>query len=119
MTININLFNYLLYNQFGGKNNNEIKWTTFTHNGVLFPGPFESHSIPLIYNGNKIDCWIYTGATIKIRLINPKVLSVYDYTCSLPEKLYLDIKTKSHVMNHYEEKIKKGLLDIIKGNGHI
>ena len=54
MTININLFNYLLYNQFGGKNNNEIKWTTFTHNGVLFPGPFESHSIPLIYNGNKI-----------------------------------------------------------------
>jgi len=73
----------------------------------------------VIYNGNKIDCWIYTGATIKIRLINPKVLSVYDYTCSLPEKLYLDIKTKSHVMNHYEEKIKKGLLDIIKGNGHI
>lgn len=54
MTININLFNYLLYNQFGGKANNEAKWTTFKHSGVLFPEPYEPHSIPLIYNGNKI-----------------------------------------------------------------
>jgi DNA topoisomerase I len=54
MTININLFNYLLYNQFGGKANNEAKWTTFTHSGVLFPEPYESHQIPLIYNGEKI-----------------------------------------------------------------
>jgi DNA topoisomerase-1 len=54
MSININLFNYLLYNQFGGKSNNETKWTTFTHNGVLFPEPYVFHQIPLIYNGNKI-----------------------------------------------------------------
>lgn len=54
MTININLFNYLLYNQFGGKSNNEAKWTTFTHSGVLFPEPYEPHKIPLIYDGNKI-----------------------------------------------------------------
>lgn len=54
MTININLFNYLLYNQFGGKANNKAKWSTFTHNGVLFPEPYESHQIPLIYNGDKI-----------------------------------------------------------------
>lgn len=54
MTININLFNYLLYNQFGGKANNESKWSTFSHNGVLFPEPYESHQIPLIYDGNKI-----------------------------------------------------------------
>jgi DNA topoisomerase-1 len=54
MTININLFNYLLYNQFGGKNNNSSKWTTFSHNGVLFSEPYISHSIPLIYDGKKI-----------------------------------------------------------------
>ena len=54
MTFNINLFNYLLYNQFGGKANNETKWTTFSHNGVLFPDPYEPHGIPLIYDGTKI-----------------------------------------------------------------
>lgn len=54
MTININLFNYLLYNQFGGKANNEAKWESFKHSGVLFPEPYEPHHIPLIYNGNKI-----------------------------------------------------------------
>jgi DNA topoisomerase-1 len=54
MTININLFNYLLYNQFGGKNNNEKKWNTFTHNGVLFPEPYIPHFTPIIYDGKKI-----------------------------------------------------------------
>lgn len=54
MTININLFNYLLYNQFGGKTNNVVKWTTFSHNGVLFPEPYEPHQIPIIYEGKKI-----------------------------------------------------------------
>lgn len=54
MTININLFNYLLYNQFGGKANNESKWTTFSHNGVLFPESYEPHGVPLIYDGKKI-----------------------------------------------------------------
>ena len=54
MTININLFNYLLYNQFGGKANNEAKWSTFSHSGVIFPEPYEPHQIPLIYNGEKI-----------------------------------------------------------------
>lgn len=54
MTFNINLFNYLLYNQFGGKNNNEAKWETFSHNGVLFPEPYIPHKIPLIYKGKKI-----------------------------------------------------------------
>jgi len=54
MVLNINLFNYLLYNQFGGKNNNEAKWNTFSHNGVLFPDPYNPHKIPIIYNGKKI-----------------------------------------------------------------
>lgn len=54
MVLNINLFNYLLYNQFGGKKNNEAKWTTFTHSGVLFPEPYNPNKIPLIYNGKKI-----------------------------------------------------------------
>jgi DNA topoisomerase-1 len=46
---NIDLFNYLVYNQFGGKINEEAKWTTFKHNGVLFPEPYVPHGIPLIY----------------------------------------------------------------------
>jgi DNA topoisomerase-1 len=54
MTLNINLFNYLLYNQFGGKANNEAKWDTFSHSGVLFPDPYVAHGIPLIYDGKKI-----------------------------------------------------------------
>ena len=54
MTLNINLFNYLLYNQFGGKNNNEAKWKTFSHSGVLFPDPYIPHRIPLVYGGKKI-----------------------------------------------------------------
>ena len=54
MTININLFNYLLYNQFGGKKNDEIKWKTFSHNGVLFQEPYKPHGIPLLYDNKKI-----------------------------------------------------------------
>ena len=46
---NIDLFNYLVYNQFGGKINEEAKWNTFKHNGVLFPEPYVPHGIPLIY----------------------------------------------------------------------
>jgi DNA topoisomerase-1 len=46
---NIDLFNYLVYNQFGGKINEEAKWTTFKHNGVLFPEPYVPHKVPLIY----------------------------------------------------------------------
>jgi DNA topoisomerase-1 len=55
--MNVDIFNYLLYNQYiktGGKNNSEKKWTTLEHNGVLFPDPYIPHKIPLIYEGNKI-----------------------------------------------------------------
>lgn len=54
---NIDIFNYVLYNQYiqtGGKNNNELKWETFEHNGVLFPEPYIPHKKPLIYNKEKI-----------------------------------------------------------------
>lgn len=30
------------------------KWTTLEHNGVLFPAPYETHNIPLKYNGKNI-----------------------------------------------------------------
>jgi DNA topoisomerase-1 len=52
--VNINLFNYFVYNQFGGKKNDDAKWTTFKHNGVMFPDPYEPHGIPLIYDGKQI-----------------------------------------------------------------
>jgi DNA topoisomerase-1 len=50
----IKLFDYFLYNQFGGKNSNKKKWTTLNHNGVLFPDPYKPHNVPLIYDGEKI-----------------------------------------------------------------
>ena len=49
MVYNINLFNFLVYNQFGGKANEEPKWKTFSHNGVLFPEPYVPHKIPIIF----------------------------------------------------------------------
>lgn len=55
MVFSINLFNYFVYNQFGGKKNNDAKWETFKHNGVLFPEPYEPHKIPLLYNGKRIN----------------------------------------------------------------
>jgi len=54
MKFNPVLFNYFVYNQFGGKKNEDIKWTTFSHNGVLFPDPYIPHKVPLIYDGKKI-----------------------------------------------------------------
>ena len=51
---NINLFNYFVYNQFGGKKNDDSKWSTFKHNGVMFPEPYVPHGIPLIYDGVQI-----------------------------------------------------------------
>ncbi len=54
MNSKTNLFNYFVYNQFGGKKNDEAKWTTFSHNGVLFPDPYTPHKIPIIYDGKKI-----------------------------------------------------------------
>ncbi len=54
MVYNHNLINYFIYNQFGGKANDEAKWSTFSHNGVLFPEPYVPHNVPLIYSGKKI-----------------------------------------------------------------
>ena len=51
---NKKLFNYIVYNQFGGKDGETPKWKTFKHNGVLFPEPYKPHKIPIIYNGEKI-----------------------------------------------------------------
>lgn len=41
---------YWLYCQFGGK----YRWNTLSHNGVLFPPPYEKHDIPVIYKGERI-----------------------------------------------------------------
>ena len=49
--INKLIFSELLFNQFGGKSIK--KWTTFSHNGVLFPEPYQAHGIPLVYGTNK------------------------------------------------------------------
>ena len=50
-----NYYNKILYMEdlIGGKNS-EIKWTTFKHNGVLFPEPYIPHKIPIIYDGEEI-----------------------------------------------------------------
>lgn len=41
----------LLYKQFGGK---KKKWTSLSHNGVMFPPEYIPHNIPVIYNGNNV-----------------------------------------------------------------
>ncbi|AYV77959.1 MAG: dna topoisomerase 1b [Edafosvirus sp.] len=41
---------YWLMVQFGGKK----KWTTFEHNGVLFPEEYKQHGTPIIYKDEKI-----------------------------------------------------------------
>ena len=32
----------------------KIKWTTFVHNGVMFPKPYSSHGLPVIYNSEEV-----------------------------------------------------------------
>lgn len=44
------LLKYYIYLQFGGKK----KWTTFSHNGVLFPPIYKPHNIPVMYEGKDI-----------------------------------------------------------------
>ena len=98
MTININLFNYLLYNQFGGKANNETKWTTFSHSGVLFPEPYEPHQIPLIYNGKKI-------------ILNPDSEEYATIYAKFTETDY--VKNKTFNKNFFHD-----WLQILKADGH-
>jgi DNA topoisomerase-1 len=98
MTININLFNYLLYNQFGGKNNNEAKWETFSHNGVLFPEPYNFHGIPLIYDNKKI-------------VLKPESEEYATIYAKFTETEY--IKNKTFNKNFFNDWIK-----ILKSNGH-
>lgn len=43
---------FWLHKQFGGAG--KKKWTTFVHNGVLFPPEYEPHNIPVIYNSQKV-----------------------------------------------------------------
>ena len=43
--------NYLILNQLGGA---KKKWTTFSHNGVLFPPEYIKHNIPVIYQEQSI-----------------------------------------------------------------
>lgn len=47
-------FNYWIYNQFGGKKNNDIKWKSLKHNGVYFPEPYESINVHLIHKNKKV-----------------------------------------------------------------
>ena len=58
--INKIIFSELLFNQFGGKS--VKKWTTFSHNGVLFPEPYQAHGVPLIYGDKKEK--VYTGSYV-------------------------------------------------------
>lgn len=77
MVFSINLFNYFVYSQLGGKKNNEAKWETFQHNGVLFPEPYKAHKIPLIYDGKRInlDAESEEYATIYAKFIGTEYLN--------------------------------------------
>jgi DNA topoisomerase I len=43
---------YYLSAQFGA---GQKKWTTLSHNGVVFPPDYVPHRVPILYNGNKIE----------------------------------------------------------------
>jgi DNA topoisomerase-1 len=98
MTLNINLFNYLLYNQFGGKNNNEAKWEIFTHNGVLFPDPYVPHGIPLVYKGKQI-------------VLEPESEEYATIYAKFTDTDY--VKNKTFNKNFFNDWVK-----ILKSNGH-
>lgn len=48
------LCEYYVNCQFGGKSKLQKKWTTFSHNGVVFAPLYEPHNIPIIYDKKKI-----------------------------------------------------------------
>jgi DNA topoisomerase-1 len=72
MVFNIKLFNYFVYNQFGGAKNNESKWNTFEHNGILFPDPYIPHGIGILYDKVeiKLDSESEEYATIYAKFID-------------------------------------------------
>lgn len=41
-------------NLIGGKSKQDIKWKTFSHNGVSFPPEYVKHNIPVIYEGKSV-----------------------------------------------------------------
>ena len=93
MVFNINLFNYFVYNQFGGKKNDEAKWETFSHNGVLFPEPYVAHKIPLLYDGKRInlDAESEEYATIYTKFMGTEYLNnkTFNKNFFLDWKIYL------------------------------
>lgn len=40
--------------QFGGKGKAKKIWTTFIHNGIMFPDPYKPHNVPLLVDGKKV-----------------------------------------------------------------
>lgn len=46
------LIDHWLNLQFNG--GNKKKWTTFTHNGVMFPPEYVQHKIPILYKGSPV-----------------------------------------------------------------
>jgi len=46
------LARYFIWKQFGG--GEKKKWSTLSHNGVLFPPEYEPHGIPVVYNGTDV-----------------------------------------------------------------
>ena len=53
MNVSITVNQYLLYQQFGGAKGDK-KWSSFIHNGILFPPLYIPHNIPIIYDGVEI-----------------------------------------------------------------
>jgi len=50
----ISLCEHFITLQFGGKSKILKKWSTLEHNGVVFPPLYESHNIPIKYEGKNI-----------------------------------------------------------------
>ena len=122
---------YWLLKQFDQLGGGKKKWTTFYHNGVLFPPEYIPHNIPIIYNNEKIQLNpdAEEAATLyakyldteyvknskfnknfwsdwKVILKEPRIQSLENCDFSLIQKYLIDNKLATSEMSK-EDKLKK------------
>lgn len=79
---------YRWWDEEKGEEENKIKWTTLSHNAVMFPPDYEPHDVPLIYDGE----------TIKLSHIAEEVATYY------ASKLGTDhVKSETFNRNFFED----------------
>ena len=60
------------------------KWTTLVHNGVIFPPPYQSHGVKMLYNGKPVDL---TPEQEEVSIPPPPLSLSLTHTPALPSSL--------------------------------